>query len=135
MVSIFRTIVAISLIAHATGLFLLPHMPWLFSADARELSMYSGHGALINVHHVALYGLYLLPYPSLIAMYFFRNWGRYVFAVFIGAVGLSTFFFGTSVSGPPETFVSFVACLCDGAVLALAFGSPLASQFGKSTPA
>jgi hypothetical protein len=135
MTSSFRALVVVSAAAHGVGLFLLPNFPQLFAPETLELARYAGHGARVNIDHVALWGLYLLPYPALIGMYFFKNWGRMLFAGFLCVVGVSTFFFGVSISGPPETFVSFVAYLADGAILGLAFGSSLADSFGASRPA
>lgn len=128
----FRTLIVLSFLLHAFGLFVLPQLPWLFSQDTLELMKYSGHGAKINVGHPALYLLYLLPYPGLVALFFFKQIGRYLFAFFVAAVGASTFLFGASVSGPPETFVSFLTLLSDGGILALIFASPIKESFAHS---
>jgi len=128
----FRILVVLALCFHFVGLFVLPQIPYLFSADTIELMKYSGHGAHIAVYHPAMYVLYLLPYPALIALYFFRNWGRYLLLAFICLTLFGTFFFGASVSGPPESFVSFAATLLDGAILALVFLAPLQQCFSTS---
>jgi hypothetical protein len=47
-----------------------------------------------------------------------------------------SFFFGASISGPPETFFEAIAMLLDGAILGFAFLSPpsLHVQPSNSTP-
>jgi len=129
----FKILIIGALLFHGVGLFALPKLPFLFSPDTMELMKYGGHGARINPTHPIIYALYLLPYPALIAMYFFQNWARYLLLVYISMLLLGSFFLGASVSGPPDTFVNFVAVLLDGAILGLAFVSPLKSSFDKSS--
>jgi hypothetical protein len=129
----FKLLVIVALLFHGVGLFLLPELPFLFSADTMELMKYGGHGARVNPTHPIFYALYLLPFPALIALYFFQNWGRYLFLAFICIVLVGTFVLGASVSGPPETFVSLSATLLDGAILGLVFISPLKENFVTSS--
>lgn len=129
----FKILVVAALVFHAVGLFLLPRLPFLFSSDTMELMKYGGHGARVNPTHPIFYALYLVPYPALVAMYFFKNWGRYLLLAFICVLLLTSFVLGASISGPPETFVSLVATLLDGGILALAFLSPLRESFTSSS--
>jgi len=46
---------------------------------------------------------------------------------------LGSFFFGVSVPGLPETFFGYAASLLDGAIIGLAFLSPLRDKFSKSS--
>lgn len=131
----FRALVVAAVVLHATGLFVLPMFPSLFSPDTVELMKYGGHGARVNPTHPIIYWFYVVPYPALIAMYFFRNWGRYLFLAFLVVLGLGTFVLGTSISGPPETFISYAGSLIDGAIVALAFLSPIKDDFTKSKSA
>jgi hypothetical protein len=116
-----RILVVVALIFHAVGLFAVPYLGFLFSPDVRELMKYGGHGASINPTHPVLYAFYLIPYPALIAIYLGQLWGRYLLLAFYIIVAISSFYLGASVSGPPETFISIVASLADGAILGLVF--------------
>jgi len=127
----FKILVIAALLFHGVGLFVLPKLPFLFSSDTMELMKYSGHGARFNPTHPIIYVLYLLPYPALIAMYFFQNWGRYLLLAYIVVLLLGSFVLGASISGPPDTFVNFAAVLLDGAILGLAFFSPLKDGFAR----
>jgi hypothetical protein len=89
------------------------------------MMQYSGHGARIDPEHPLVYTLYLLPYPAFVGLYLGKRWGRHLllFALVMMAVG--SYFFGTSISGFPETPVNLAAVVLDGAILGLAFFSPL----------
>jgi hypothetical protein len=127
----FRALVGAAFLAHAVVLFVLPKLPSLFSTDSMELMKYGGHGAHVAMNHPVIFGLYLLPFPAFIAAYFFKNWGRYLLLAFLSIALLGSFFFGVSISGPPETFFGYAASLLDGAILGLAFLSPLKERFAK----
>lgn len=122
-----RVLIALALLFHGIGLFLLPLLPFLFSSDTLELMKYSGHGARLAMDHPLIFYLYLLPYPALLGVWFLRKWGGYVLLTFVTIVLIGSFYFGASVSGPPETFVSLAATLLDGAILALVFCRPIQS--------
>ena len=117
----FRTVVCLALVFHVVGMFVLPHMPFLFSNDVAELAQYSGHGAKFNVRHPVVYAVYLMVFPGLVGMLFLQNWGRHLVVGYTSVILFLTFFSGASISGPPETFVSTMAILLDGAGLGLAY--------------
>lgn len=129
----FRALVVAALVAHGVVLFVLPKLPFVFSADSMELMKYGGHGARVAMNHPVLFWFYLLPFPAFAALYFFRNWGRYLLLAFLGLALFGSFFFGVSISGPPETFFGYAASLLDGAIIGLAFLSPLKERFAKPT--
>jgi hypothetical protein len=125
----FRMLVTIAFLSHAIVLFVLPRLPFLFSQDSMDLMRYGGHGAHLAMNHPAVFVLYLVPFVAFGALFFFRNWGRYVLAVYLALVLVGSFFFGVSISGPPETFFGDLALLADGATFGLAFFSPLRNEF------
>lgn len=127
----FRAVVVVAFLLHCIGLFVLPKLPFLFSAETIELMKYGGHGARLAMDHGLIFALYLLPYPAYVALYFFKNWGRHLLLFYVFVLLVGSFFFGASVSGPPETFVAFAATLLDGAILGLSFLSPLAASFTR----
>ena len=129
----FRTLVGAALLAHAIVLFVLPKLTFLFSDDSMQLMKYGGHGAHVAMNHPIIFAFYLLPFPAFISLFYFKNWGRYLLVVFL-AIGLvGSFFFGVSISGPPETFFGYAASLLDGAIVGLAFLSPLKGRFSHSS--
>lgn len=127
----FRALIAAAFLCHGVVLFVLPKLLFLFSADSMELMRYGGHGAHVAMNHPVIFALYLLPFPAFIALYLFKNWGRYLLVSFLAIVLVGSFFFGVSISGPPETFFGDAALLLDGAIVGLMFLSPLKEQFSK----
>jgi hypothetical protein len=127
----FRALVIAALVCHAVVLFVLPRFPFLFSEDSMRLMRYSGHGAHVAMSHPIIYALYLLPLPAFVGLYFFKNWGLYLLVAFLSLALFGSFFFGVSISGPPETFFDYAATLLDGAIIGLAFLSPLKERFWK----
>lgn len=127
----FKALVVAAFLVHAIVLFVLPKLPFLFSADVMELMKNGGHGAHLAMSHPMIFALYLLPFPAFVGLYLLRNWGRYVLLTFVLIALMGSFFFGASISGPPETFFSYVASLMDGAIIGLAFLSPLKENFSK----
>jgi len=131
MTTQYRILVAAAFLFHAIVLFVLPKLQFLFSADSMQMMRYGGHGAHVAMNHPILFGLYLLPFPAFLALYFFKNWGRYLLLSFLFVALLDSFFFGVSISGPPETFFGYGASLLDGAIMGLIFLSPLKERFSK----
>lgn len=127
----FRTLVIVALVCHALVVFALPKLQFLFSSDSLELMKYGGHGARLAMNHPVLAALYLLPFPAFVGLYLFQNWGRYLLLGFFAIVLLGSFFFGVSISGPPETFFGDLALLADGAILGLSFLSSAKDAFAK----
>ena len=129
----FRCLVIAALVCHAIVLFVLPQLPFLFSPDSMQLMKYGGHGAHLAMNHPIIFMLYLLPFPAFVGLYFFKNWSRYLLLAFLFIALLGSFFFGVSVSGPPETFFGYLASLLDGAIIGLTFASPLGEKFANSS--
>jgi hypothetical protein len=84
--------------------------------------------------HPFIYAIYLVPYPAFVGLFLLRSWGRYLLLSYFLLMAVGTFFFGASISGPPETFFNLVAALVDGAILGLAFLSPFSNAFAQSNP-
>jgi hypothetical protein len=117
----FRALLVFTLAVRVIAVSGATYLHSMFSEDTLELMRYAGHGARINVQHPALWLLYLLPFPAYLLMIFRRKLGRILFSTYLALLLLSTFFFGVSISGPPETFISLLAVLLDGMILGLAF--------------
>ena len=132
MTARFRALVGCALACHAIVLFILPAFPGVFSADSMELMKYGGHGAHVAMSHPVIYALYLLPFPAFVGMFFFKSWGRYLLVAFLALVLFGSFFFGVSISGPPETFFGYLASLLDGAIISMSYMTPLRERFAAS---
>jgi hypothetical protein len=97
-----------------------------------DLMKYGGHGAHVAMSHPVIYALYLLPFPAFVGMFFFKSWGRYLLLAFLALALFGSFFFGVSISGPPETFFGYFASLLDGAIIAMAYLTPVRERFAGS---
>jgi len=128
--------VIVAFVAHAIVLFALPRLQFLFSPDVMQLMRYGGHGARVAMNHPILFVLYLLPFPAFVGLYLMQAWGRYLLLAYVVLTLIGSFFFGASISGPPETFFGEVATLVDGALLGFAFFSrpSLQAQPSNTTP-
>jgi hypothetical protein len=128
--------VVVAFVAHAIVLFALPRLQFLFSPDVMDLMRYGGHGARVAMNHPILFAVYLLPFPAFLGMYLMQAWGRYLLLAYVMLTVIGSFFFGTSISGPPETFFAEIATLVDGALLGFAFLSPPSThaQPSNTTP-
>ncbi len=126
----FKALVVAASLAHGIVLFVLPRFP-SYLADVTDLMKYGGHGVHVAMNHPIVLALYLVPFPAFVGLYLLRNWGRYLLLLSIALLG--SFFFGVSVSGLPETFFGYAASLLDGAIIGLAFLSPLRDKFSKSS--
>jgi hypothetical protein len=115
-------------------LFVLPRMQFLFSPDVLELMRYGGHGATVAMNHPAILALYLLPFPAFVGLLLLQAWGKYLLLAFCALTVAGSFFFGATVSGPPEEFFSTLAWLFDGAILGLAFLNSPSSEPKPSNP-
>jgi hypothetical protein len=129
----FGLLLGITLATRLVALFGMPYLQPMFSEDTLELMRYAGHGASVNVHHPALWLLYLLPFPAYVLMLYRKILGRILFAAYLALLLFSTFFFGVSVSGPPETFISLLAVLLDGMIFGLAFLAPASKVYFSRT--
>jgi hypothetical protein len=121
----YRALIVVAFILHGIGFFAIPHLGFLYSAEVTEVMQYAGHGARINPDHPIVYSLYLLPYPAFLGLYFGKRWGRHLLLFTIVMMAVGSYFFGASISGFPETLVNLAAVVLDGAILGLAFFSPL----------
>jgi hypothetical protein len=88
-----------------------------------------------------LWGLVMLVVPLAIAavagiygLYQFRRWGRTLSLYSTGAGLLLYPFMGPNVSGGVETALFEASTLMWGALLALAYYSPIASEFSEPAP-
>ncbi len=96
---------------------------------------YAGFGALLPVHHPLYYGTWLgLWLIASVGLFFFQNWARHLFLILYVVGTLLIPLSGFSAQGPMENFFGQIATVLDGAILALAYLSPLAQNFQNKAP-
>ena len=95
-------------------------------ADIRGLSAY---GSLVPMSRVVTWVLFPLWIMSAVGLFFFQAWGRILFASLYAFTLLLRLFDGAHVLSPVEAFLSELITLTDGAILILAFTSPLDAVF------
>ena len=128
-VSRFRVIVVTGLICYllyAVG-------PWVFwpnlSREAGDVLSWRGLEAILPLPPVVYWLTLALWAAAAVGLYFFIRAAR---ALFTGLIGLSiviTLLGGMHVGLASESFVLYLANLSDGAVLVLAYWSPLRKKF------
>lgn len=114
--------------------FFLPYWSGYLSDDEYRLAEYAGYGAILPVHHVLYYsvwfGLWLI---SALGLLFFQNWARHLYLVLSLLSLVTAPFSGFVVQPPVDALFSNATLLLDGALLAVAYLTPLAASF-KAMP-
>jgi len=124
----FRLLVAASAFLYL-GWIVLPHLPRAFIPEVRPLLEKSGYGGADWVTAPWFYlGLGGAKMLASLGLFMFLAWGRWLFLAATVVAIASIFFAGISVASPLDGLVGFVATLVDGAILGLAFFSPIAAQ-------
>ena len=140
-VRLFQVFVIINWLLYL-GLFFLP-IGWL-SGDPRIVELLSLDGSYSSLAYsnfrlyVPLPGGFLFALPlwgflfASIGLIFFQNWGRYLYLALWLGMGIGILFFGIRVSHPVQGLITFLVGALDGAILAIAFLSPLGACFEAS---
>ena len=106
----------------------------LYRDIENRLGQYDGFGAVLPVHHPLYYGTWFGSWlVASLGLIFFQNWARHFF-LFLYVLGIAlTPLGGFSVQGPLENVFGQMTAVLDGAILAMAYLSPLADGF-KTAP-
>ena len=128
-----RTFQALVLVHFAVSLALQfrPFGDW-FLTDSRgaRILEYDGYASIVNAQSPIFSTLpFLLLFLSTIGLVFLRNWGRYLFLSLVVAYWISSPLFGLRVNSPFDGLLGSPLGPLSGAILALAFWSPLAQTF------
>ena len=113
-------------------LFVSPYLPIPVAEEQLAFRSGAGAGALaLDAAFPIYYLLQVFWILSAIGMYFFKWWGRLLFAgaYLLGAI--QTLISGLEVNLPWESVVTMIATLLDGAILTLAFLPPLSTYFER----
>jgi hypothetical protein len=113
-----------------------PYFYWLSTYDARLIDLLKGHGygALYEtpgVVDVIVFSGWLL---AALGMLFLQNWGRYLYLMLLALGFAQTAVSGVATLTPSQFVLLGVLSMLDGAVVVLAFLSPIAARFVSRAP-
>jgi hypothetical protein len=102
----------------------------LYQDIESALGQYNGFGAVLPVHQPLYYGTWFgLWLIASVALIFLQNWARYLFLWLYALDVVLLLFSGFTVQGPVENSLTQLIAVLDGAILAMAYFSPLAEYF------
>lgn len=137
LVRTFRVFVILATASYVLWFFFPSLSQYLANSLYQEiegaLNQYSGFGAALPIHHPLYYGtwfgLWLITSAALI---FFQNWARYLLLLLYVLDIVLLPFSGFTVQGPVENSLVQLTAVLDGAILAMAYFSPLAERFKRT---
>lgn len=126
---VFRFLVVTATVCYVMWFFLPFWSDYLTDIEYRAAS-YSGYGSLLPIQHPLYYGTWFaLSLIAALGLFLMKNWARHLYLV-LSILGLASVPFSGFVIQPPlDTLFSSANQLLDGAVLAMAYLSPLADNF------
>jgi len=126
---IFQLLVVIAWLLQLL-LYVLPIPSWYANPYFSKIMAVDGYGSalsldvpLLNV--LPLWGFFL----ATVGLFFFQNWGRYLYLALWIYGWCSTLLLGVRVALPAQGFLGMALGTIDGAILALIFLSPLRAAF------
>jgi len=120
-----------TLIIGATACYLIWFfLPFLASDLEQKIGAYSGHGALLPVNHPAYPWIWMVIWlVAAVGVYLFQNWGRFLYLALTILGPVLAPFSGYVIQPALDTAFSNANLILDGAVLAVAFLSPVSKLF------
>lgn len=115
--------------------YLLPIPSWYADPTFAKLMAYDGYGSFFrfNVPLLNTFPLWAFLFAT-VGLFFFQNWGRYLYLALWLYDWLSTLLFGIRLALPAQGFLGMALGTLDGAILALIFLSPLRAAFTAVLP-
>lgn len=130
-IRIFQFLVIISAIFYLAW-YLLPYTPRNLPPHIRDLLDWGGYGSIAFTQHPLFYfSMGAAKLVSTFGLFLFLYWGRWLFFAMVAISLAMVPFSGMAVAPPLDSFVGSLAALTDGAILALAFFSPIAENMRK----
>lgn len=130
-VSRFRVVLVVGLISYLLNI----AGAWVFwrnlPGDAADAIAWAGFGAVLAFPPIVSWATVALWIAATIGVYFFIPAARLLYAFLVGFAMFTTLVGGVHVSLPAEAFLIYVSSISDGAVLILAYWSPLRKRFRK----
>jgi hypothetical protein len=126
---IFQILIVVAWFLQLLSYF-LPIPSWYVDPTFNKLMAYDGYGSVLSLDVPFLYSFPLWGFLiATVGMFFFQNWGRYLYLALWGYGWCSTLLFGIRLALPAQGFLSIALATLDGAILALVFLSPLRAAF------
>jgi hypothetical protein len=111
---------------------LLPHSPQAYSHDVQQILAWSSYGSAQWYTDPRFYiSIGVGKIVSSIGLFLFLSWGRWLLLAVVVISMAAVPFAGVSVSMPFDSIIGGFLSLSDGAILALAFFSPLAEAMRR----
>ena len=127
----FQTLVITSALLYLAWM-LLPYAPRTFPHEVQDILAWSGYGGEPWVKDPRFY--LAIGAGKLIAslgLVLFLSWGRWLLLAVVAISLASVPFAGVVIGVPLDNLVGYFLSLTDGAILALAFSSPIAEAMHK----
>ena len=126
---LFRALVIVGNGAYVLSVLAHYVEPRFLSYDTIDLLNRNGQAALFTMP-TGIYWLTTLLYLAVaVGLYHFSAAARTVFAIFTVAFGVLVLFSGVTIASPVVGFLAVVTGLADGAILLLAYATPLKERF------
>lgn len=108
----------------------LPIQSWYADPVSSRIMSVDGYGSTLSlgIPFLNVFPLWAFLFAT-VGMFFFKNWGRYLYLALWTYGWCSTLLFGIRVILPLQGFLGMALGTLDGAILALAFLSPLRAAF------
>lgn len=127
---LFRALVVISNSAYLLSLLTTYFESQFLSYETVELLNQGGHGSWFTIPSSVYWLTAAIYFAIAIGLYHFSSSARLVFTIFTIAFGLMALLGGVAVSSPIVGFLTMVTTMADGAILLLAYATPLKRRFG-----
>lgn len=127
----FQTLVVISALLYIAWM-VLPHLSRSFSPEIQKVLASGGYGGASWVTDPRFFlSVGVGKLLSSLGLFLFLSWGRWLLLAVVAVSLASVPFAGVSIGVPLDNIVGYLLSLTDGAILALAFFSPLAEAMRK----
>lgn len=135
MTTIFRILVGISIVG-TIMLWIHPYWEaaWL-SEDQMRLRQYDGYGAIVDGSMSFYWGYLIAWMASLLGLFFFIKPARSAFVLLVALSIILNILWGIRIYLPYELALHNALLTIDGALIALAFLSPISQKFGSQATA
>ena len=132
-IRLFQVFVVLTSAAYVVWFF-LPYWSSYLPDQEQRLADHNGYGADIPTHFLIYGTWFCLWLIAALGLFFFQNWARHLFLA-LSLVGLAMAPFSGFVVQPPiDALFSTINLLLDGAILAMAYLSPLSVCFLTNVP-
>ncbi len=127
----FQILVITSALLYVAWL-LLPHAPRAFAPEVQSILAWGGYGGAPWVNDPRFYlSIGAGKLIASVGLLLFLSWGRWLLLAVVAISLGSVPFAGVSTGAPLDNLVGYFLSLTDGAILALAFSSPISEAMRK----